>query len=168
MDCVPSPWNATEPTEIRLPPAMRLLGEPLTNGRPTPFLVCGYVFRVTDIVNWMDSRKLLSKHNGSPSDRADKGWGCLVNTLAPRGVSCWLVRTHLNDHLGNRMKYPCTAKSLIIGSNETKEDRVATRNKKKIELIHKVLGIPIGALDAPEWLLPAKYMHFPSSSRDTV
>ncbi len=119
-------------------------------------LVCGYVFRVTDIVNWMDSQKLLSKPKGYPSDRADKCWGYLVNTSVPRGVSCWLVPTHLNDHLGNRMEYQCSAKSLIIGSNETKEDKLATRDVKKIKLIYKVLGIPMGVLGAPEWLLPAK------------
>ncbi|KJA26768.1 hypothetical protein HYPSUDRAFT_1030149 [Hypholoma sublateritium FD-334 SS-4] len=152
---IPSPWNATEPTEIQLRSAMRLVGEPQTNGRPTPLLLCGYVFRQADILNWMDSRQLIPELKRSPMDRSDKGWSYVMNTLGPHGISCWLVRTYFPDEYGNRTKSKCTAMSLILGSNETKKDRIATRNMKKIELIHKVLNIPMGALGAPEWLIPA-------------
>ncbi|KJA26770.1 hypothetical protein HYPSUDRAFT_35916 [Hypholoma sublateritium FD-334 SS-4] len=153
---IPTPWNATEPTEIQLRSAMRLVGEPQTNGRPTPLRLCGYVFRQADILNWMDSRQLIPQLKGYPMDRSDKGWSYVVNTLGPHGISCLLVRTYFPDEYGNRTKSKCTAMSLILGSNETKKERIATRNMKKIELIHKVLNIPMGALGAPEWLIPAE------------
>ncbi|KJA16674.1 hypothetical protein HYPSUDRAFT_47172 [Hypholoma sublateritium FD-334 SS-4] len=151
-----SPWDATVPTEIQLRPAIRLVGEPQTNGRPTPLRVCGYVFLISDIVKWMDSQQLIPELKGSPADRADKGWSYLVNILGPRGITCWLVRTHFLDEHGKPTKRKCTATSLILGSNETKEERLATRNMKKIELIHKVFKIPMGALGAPEWFVPAE------------
>ncbi|KJA26810.1 hypothetical protein HYPSUDRAFT_35969 [Hypholoma sublateritium FD-334 SS-4] len=135
---------------------MRLIGEPQTNGRPTPLRVCGYVFRVSDVLHWMDSRNMFPELKGSPAARADRGWSYVVNTLGPRGISCWPVRTHFLDEHGNRTKWKCTSNSLILGSNETKKERLATRNMKKIELIHRVLGIPMGALGAPEWLIPVE------------
>ncbi|KJA26815.1 hypothetical protein HYPSUDRAFT_212962 [Hypholoma sublateritium FD-334 SS-4] len=148
----PSAWNATEPVEIQLHRPVRLVGELQNNGKPAPLRLCGYVFRHDDIMSWMDSQGLLLNYKGPRSNREDCGWGHIVNQLGPLGVSCWFVRAPVIHKDGRQSrKGKCAEKSLILGSNETKKERAATRNMKKIELIHRVLRIPMGVLGPPLW-----------------
>ncbi|KJA26811.1 hypothetical protein HYPSUDRAFT_212959 [Hypholoma sublateritium FD-334 SS-4] len=152
-----SPWNATEPMEIQLRPSVRLVGEPQTNGTPTPLRVCGYIFRRSDILNWVESQQLIPELKDPSVDRAEMGWSYIIHSLGPRGITCWFVRTYLLDEHGKQTQWKCTAKSLILGTNETNKERLKARNMKKVELIHKILGLPMRALGPPEWLIPAEH-----------
>ena len=150
------PWNATEPTEIQLPPSIRLVGERQSNGSLTPLRVCGYVFREADIENWMDSQQLMLELKTYAGERADRGWSLIMQSLIPHGIGCRLVRAYIIDEYGDETKWRCTSKSLIIGTNETKQDRIGARSMKKVEKIHKALNLPMGALGAPKWLKSAE------------
>ena len=121
------PWNATEPSEIQLLPSIRLVSERQSNGSLTPLRVCGYVFREADIENWMDSQQLMLELKTCAGERADRGWGLIMRSM-PYGIDCWLIRSHIIDEYGNETKWRCTAKSLIIGTNETKQDRIGARS----------------------------------------
>ena len=136
---------------------MRIVGEPQTNGLPTPLRVCGYVFRVADILNWMDSQQLNTKRKYSATDRAEWGWSYIMHSVMPHGITCWLVRSYILDEHGIETTIRCTAKSLILGTNETKQDRIGARSMKKIEKFHEVLNVPMGALGAPKWLVSAEH-----------
>ena len=136
---------------------MRIVGEPQAkNGRPTPLRVCGYAFRRETILSWMDSQQILLERKGSPMDRADKGWGYIVNSLGPHGISCWMIYAYSFDEHGKRSKKRSATKGLILGTNETEDDRLETMDMTKIESIHEVLNIPMGALGAPYWFKPAE------------
>ena len=105
----------------------------------------------------MDSQQQLSSElEGPRADRVDRGWGYIINSLSPHGITCWFVRTYILDKFGNETTLRCSAKSLILGTNETKQERMKARNMKKIELIHKVLNLPMGTLGPPQWLVPAE------------
>lgn len=112
--------------------------------------------RQDDILRWMDSEGLHLDFDGAPSTRADWGWGRIVNSLRPRGISFWLVRAPRVDYRGKLLKGKSTEKSLTLGTNETKKERAATRNLKKIDMIHKFLNLPMGALGPPLWYAPGE------------
>ncbi|KJA26951.1 hypothetical protein HYPSUDRAFT_213060 [Hypholoma sublateritium FD-334 SS-4] len=152
----PNAWNATEPVELQLHRSIHLVGERQDNGKLTPFKLCGYVFRRDDILSWMDSQELMVDYVGPSVNRIDCGWGGIVHALSPHGVFYRLVRApviHVDGHPSKKRK--CAELALILGSNETKKERAATRNIKKIEWIHNILNVPMGVLGPPLWYAPA-------------
>ncbi len=100
----------------------------------------------------MEAQQLLPELKDDLVHRADTGWSYIMESVSSHGITCWHVRSYLLDKHGNETTIKCTAKSLILGTNETKRERLKARNMKNIELIHKVLGLPMGTLGPPQWL----------------
>lgn len=93
---------------------------------------------------------------GPSFNRVDCGWGRIVNALYPHGIFYRLVWAPVIHRDGHPLKRKCSEMALILGSNETEKERAATRNMKKIEFIHRVLKIPMGALGPPLWYAPTE------------